>query len=301
MLNNPIIIVGTDFSPQSDLALKAADSLCKLSKGELHLVHVAPYPFAWDWITNDAMINYLPGTFKQDLMKELNTHLDKQVERCKVKCIREIFVGPPLKALNETIKTQGANMLVVGHHGAGASQYFIGGLTTKLVSSCEVPLLVIQKPLDVKKVAGLVDTQYPMSNIFSTSEELSFLFSAELQFTSVWQDVLPDKGEGLKLTSLNHLSYTIEERKNIIAAMESFLREKMDPHSKAKVDVTIAHHKKVSEALRDKLMEDGVDLAVLTRHRRNAIEKMFIGSLTRTMLDTYDGNLLILPPKEKLA
>ena len=80
MLNQPLIVVATDFSECSDHAIRAGEKIRSLSKGTLRIVHVASFPFEWDWLTNDVTVNYLPPTFNKDLVQGLKKKLELQFE-----------------------------------------------------------------------------------------------------------------------------------------------------------------------------------------------------------------------------
>jgi nucleotide-binding universal stress UspA family protein len=292
MFNNPLVLVGTDFSAVSDLALKAGEVLKKKTNGRLHVIHVLDYPATFDWMADSALAGY-----KDEMIKASHNQLEEQIKRCHIDCTSEILSGHPFKVLDDAIKTQGANILVLGHRGGADDHFHIGGLTTKMVSSAAIPVLVINKPLDVKKVAGLVDPLGPMSNIFSTAQECARLFSAELEFISSWQDISAQPARRSPFESSDHLRYTDEERSIVIEDISEMIKSKLAKDSQASIKVSITEKKKIAEGLVDSMQ--GVSLGVLNRHTRGFFEKLMIGSVTKRVIDLFRGNLLILPPNEE--
>lgn len=301
MLAQPRIIVATDFSECSDHALKAAEKIRRLTKGEVHVVHVATMPAEPEWYTTEASAAMLPATFRQDLLKNFRKSLDHQVKSCEVVADKHVVEGHLQKTLSRFVRDLRGDLLIMGHKGRGGIAHLMGGTTTKMVSTNEVPLLVVNRPFEVKRVSGLIETEHPVKGIFSATEELGFLFGAEIEFVSVWQDIGSLYTGPFAISPRNNTHFTEEEIAVVTKTMEERIRENMDPHSKAKIRTEVVRDRSVSGALTRILEEDHVDVAVLSRSRQNFIEKMFIGSVARRILDSYGGNFLVLPPGEGVS
>jgi universal stress protein E len=293
MFNNPIILVGTDFSTASDMALKAAEALRKNSSGTIHVVHIANNP--GDWLAIDASSAFVPDSYKNMLHTTLQKKLEDQVKGCEVHCTYEVEYGNPSKKLNELIAAKKADMLILGHQGAGAAYTHIGGLTSKMVASAKVPVLVINKNLAVRKIAGLVDTARPMKNIFASAEKMAKIFSAELEFISLWKDLSCQTARRSPVLPTSHITYTEEERNKVMDHMRATIASNASTDLKSKINVDIIQDNNMASAIIQKLEAEGIDLAVMTRHKKGAIEEFFIGSVTKKVIDKFKGNLLILP------
>lgn len=296
MLSKPRIIVATDFSECSDHALRAGEQIRWRTQGELHVVHIAPSPFELEWFTTDAAAAQLPASFRENMIKDLKKRLDHQVQSCELTAQTHLVFGKPNKAMNKALKDFGADLMIMGHKGSGAMKNIMGSFTTRMISTNELPLLVINKALDVKKVAGLIETEHPVKKIFATTEELGFLFSAEMEFISVWQDIGALYTGPFPVRPENYARFTEGEIIEVKKTMENRIKEFMDPHSQASIRAEIVMDKSISGALTRILNEESVDLAILSRNRQNIIEKVFIGSVARRVLETYQGNFLVLPP-----
>lgn len=298
MLNQPLIVVATDFSECSDHAIRAGEKIRSLSKGTLRVVHVASLPAEWDWLTNDVTVNYLPTTFKKDLLQGLKKRLDQQVSSCEAKAETEIIFGGPSKVLKNYTEKEKVDLIITGHKGAGATPEFMGSVTSKLVSTSNIPVLIVNRPLDVSKVAGLVESTQPLEQTFLATEEMGFLFNAQIEFISVLQDIGAIGLGNLPVKTKSYTRFSPNEIVEVKKAMEQCIRLYMDPHSKAQVRTEVSEEG-ISNTLKRILDEEQVDLAVLSRNQRNFIEKVFIGSVTRRLLETYTGNILVLPPEAK--
>lgn len=294
MLNEPLIIVGTDFSHCSDLAIRAAEAIRRKTHGKVHVIHATPLPMQWDWISSEADMVLPPEHYKSDVYRKINRELENQIRRCETHCTSEIIFGDPYKALKTAIDTRKADLLVLGHRG-NATHTFTGSLSAKMIAASPIPALIMNRQWETRKVAGLIDAEEPMRNIYPASEEVSFLFGADLEYVSLWQD-LSALTTKFSVPSVAQLTFSEEERAQILGSIQKMIKENMDPHSKAKVVAELTYDQNLADALVKKLNEEAVDLAVMTRHRRRFLDRLFIGSVSRRILDSFQGNLLILPP-----
>lgn len=292
MFNNPKIIVGTDFSKWSDLAIKAGEELRRKSNGELHVIHVTSYPSEWDLI---GQMTFLPESFHKEQRKKISAALEEQIRRCEVHCTYEVIAGNPYDVLTYKAKKMAADILVLGHRGAGARHTFFGSLSAKMISTSKIPVLIVNSEFNVQKIAGLIDPNEPSQDVFTVSEECSFLFSADIEFMSIWQDTSVSFISHAAIDlPLEHIIYTPDEKLLILKSMEQTIAQKMDTHSKARIKVEISE-RSIPDALLSRLTADSVDLVVMSCHHRKMVEKMFIGSVTRRVLELFDRNMIVVP------
>ena len=275
MLNNPLILVATDFSEHSDYAVKAGEEVRRRSGGSLHLLHVSR---------------------KEDGLTYLQHEMDKQMARCEALCTQEIVAGKPYQVICESIDVMKPGMLILGHKGRDINPQFTGSLTSRLAASVNVPVMVVNNYLEVNKVTGLVDVMEMEKKVFQASEELSFLFNAGLEFLSVIPDISAQLSRRSPIMSSLHITYTADERASISNKAEEKIRENLDPRFKANVNVAIVESNKIAEEILGNLNSDKASLVVMARHNRGIIERHLIGSVTQRFLDISDENLVILPP-----
>ena len=275
MLNNPLILVATDFSEHSDYAVKAGEEVRKRSGGQLHLLHIAK---------------------KEDGLTYLQHEMDKQIARCEATCTQEIVAGKPYQIITDCIEEMKPGMLIVGHKGRDLNPLFTGSLTSRLVASAKVPVMVVQNHLEVNKVTGLVDVLEMEKKVLEASEELSFLFNSELEFLSVIPDISAQIARRSPIMSSEHEAYTETERHSISNKAEEKIRENLDPRSKATVKIEIVESHRIAEEIHVKLNQDKFGLVVMARHNRGIIERHLVGSVTQKFLDISEENLVILPP-----
>lgn len=150
------ILVPTDFSNQSENALKVAAQLAKKYDCEIHLLHILEIPMH----KVDALSSYnnLPEALyfmklahkqfevlkKKDYLKGLVIH--ENVE------FHEIFKG-----VFQVCKKQDIDLVIMGSSGAnGLREILIGSNTEKVVRTSETPVLVIKNEHEIFNISSFV-------------------------------------------------------------------------------------------------------------------------------------------------
>lgn len=294
MLSHPTILVATDFSEASNLALASAEVLRKKTQGHIHVIHVTQYPEQWDWLTNDVVVSYYPPNFKQDLMNSLQERIHQQITRLGVEGSGEVLIGPPAKVILEYASTSESDLIILGHRGKG-NFFHLGDVAAKVVAGADRPVLVINRDFEIERVAGLVDPMSPGNEIFNMTEELGYLSAGDVEFISLWPDQSVYVEESFPEAGFSVVKLTEEKKKEIEERMERHLRNHIDPHSGARVRAEVSPERKIRDGLVRVLEEEAIDLAVMSKHHKGKLEKILLGSVTRGILDHWHGNLMILP------
>lgn len=297
MLTNANILVCTDFSPFSDLALKAAEELRRKAKATLHVLHVNDLPVQWDWSVNEALSEHLNEQFEVDLLNNSRKRVLNQMNVNGVQGVPHVVLGLSYQEIHNFIRERGINLVIVGHKGRGNTKFHLGGLTNKLVASSPVPVLVIKDKFLKTRVAGLVDPNGPSREIISATEELSKLLECPSEIISLFGDIL-DRfiGVGKLGFSTKLLSLTEEDKDELRRNMKEKVQKELSPNSKTEVKAEVTTERKYAYHLNSILAQDHTSLAIMKRHQEGMLEKILIGSETRRMIEIFEGNLLILPP-----
>ena len=300
MLSSPNILVCTDFKQTSDFALKSAETIRKKVGGKIHVIHISDIPVNWDWVSQESSYQLQSAKLDADLYKSLQKMMSEQKKRCEVDCTTEVSLGPTYDGIMDSISKKKPDLVLMGHKGHAHGIFSLGGIASKVVSTASVPILVIKKNLcsPLGKVAGLVDTNNNMMKpIILATEEFSFLLSAQAEIISLWKNVTSQFYNLAPIEKVHPLLDLRQEVKEaILNKMMNEITKNLDEHTKCRVRVEISDEKQVAYHLVKILEEDLVDLAIMKRHQRKSMEKVFIGSETRRMLELFNGNILVLPP-----
>lgn len=282
MFSKPKILIATDFSYGSDLALLAGKRLQKLTGGTLKLIHVSGIPPVKDWLLSDQL--------REGYFSALAAKMNEQKMKCEVSCESDIYFGNVADEIHKEIKSSHADILVMGHEDLRFTQ--LGSVAQKMISSSPIPVYVVKTDKPISNVVGLLDPASVSKKVVSTSEELSFLLSTKVSFLSVVPDI------SLYNTTLMAedmmFAFNEEQKKSIEKNLRSKVSTLLDPHLKSELQVIVSNVS-VSDSILDELEDQKFDLAVLSRHNRSAMEKFFIGSVGRRILERFKGNLIVLP------
>lgn len=145
MMNN--ILVATDFSASADRALDAAIELARRDGGRIELMHVLEsgtfvLPPPLDIVTVPL------GS------REITRHEHALVERAGrvssagLAVNTRIESGVAAQEIVKTAKDVGADLIVVGSHGAGfLATVLVGSVAARVIRHAPCPVLVVPKPL----------------------------------------------------------------------------------------------------------------------------------------------------------
>ena len=141
------ILVPTDFSAPSDLALEYGKTLADQFGASLHLLHVVEDPFAAGAWSSEMYVADTP-----QLRASLRLEAGKRLERCLPPADRdryhatfEVITGSPASAIRDVAVDRHADLIVMGTHGrAGLTHLLLGSVAEKLVRTSPCPVLTVR-------------------------------------------------------------------------------------------------------------------------------------------------------------
>jgi nucleotide-binding universal stress UspA family protein len=147
----PSIIVPSDFSKNSTVALRYAIQLCKISKLDLivfHASHISAY--ALSAASTEEQMTLLLQEDETSKMEKLQDQVNKAYKYLNVAKIpagTRLLVQYSPMVVERTLELateQKASMIIMGTHGAtGINKFFFGSNTSVMISKSEIPVLAI--------------------------------------------------------------------------------------------------------------------------------------------------------------
>ena len=141
------VLVGVDFSPVHEMAVKTAAGLAKALNAELVLIHVAS--------AEPDFVGYEPGpeVVRESVahvmrahhrkLQEVESHLRN--EGLKVRAL--MIQGGIADKLIEEAKKIGAEWMVLGSHGHGALHHaLLGSVSHSVVKHAPCPVVIVPSP-----------------------------------------------------------------------------------------------------------------------------------------------------------
>jgi nucleotide-binding universal stress UspA family protein len=182
------ILVPVDFSKPAENALRVASELARKNNAELYVLHVvemAETLFGTEQFNiNDEQIIF----FLKMAKKRFSKFLDKPyLEGLKV--TDSVEVGSPTMGINEIVKEENIDLLVMGSNGAsGLDEILIGSNTEKVVRHSKVPVLVVKQELDKLEINDIVfasNFENENLNAFKNAKAFADSFDANLHLLYV--------------------------------------------------------------------------------------------------------------------
>lgn len=286
------IVIATDFSKDSDTAVYLGKQLQTCSGSKVTLLHVSDVTPVWDWPSTEAQATQLLGHFQKEIQDALEKKLQDQLRRCDVGFSGVVKFGNAQQVLVDFLATQSADLLVLGHRGETGLMR-LGSFAQKMIALAPVPVLVAKQNVPLRTLGCLVDPANFSAKAVDVTASLAAQVSATKKFISFVADLSSDALMNIPFVMPSY-EFSEEEKSQIIEKASAFIIERAPSIARAEVHIEISTLP-TAKALAHALTTQHVNLAIVARHHRGAIEKFFIGSVSKGILEEFAGNILVLP------
>lgn len=139
------ILVPTDFSVVSELALEYAITVASRFGASLHLLHVVDDPFVGGAFGSEVYITSVPA-MRVHLVDEAASKLSRLLWHCQsVAARREVRVGRPADVIREAAEEHACDLIVMGTHGrTGMAHLLLGSVAERIVREAPCPVLTVR-------------------------------------------------------------------------------------------------------------------------------------------------------------
>jgi nucleotide-binding universal stress UspA family protein len=139
------ILVATDFSEPSAVAVNYGRDLGRAYDATLYLLHIVEDMFAF--YAADAGLGL--ADVERNLEAAAQRDLDAEVARCdgdSLKVVAAVQRGSNVaQAITEYARTSDIDLIIVGTHGRGAvSRFLMGSVTERVIRSAPCPVLTVR-------------------------------------------------------------------------------------------------------------------------------------------------------------
>ncbi len=167
-------LVPHDFTEVGDAAFDYAINLAKKSQAEIYLVHIVKRE-----------------SEKDDAKKKLVEIIKSRSETAgNIKVGGSVKTGNIFEDIASTAKKVESNLVIMGTHGAKGMQKVLGSFAMKVVTSTNLPFLIVQSGVDLKpvdKIVFPVDVEVESLQIMNMAAYMARLFEAEVHLIAPTQ------------------------------------------------------------------------------------------------------------------
>ncbi len=270
------IVVGIDFSQNSENALRHAVALALKSNAVVHVV----------WVKTPTASTKLDVSNEEEMMHKANERLNEMVKWARAEAPKAhiqpvILEGKAYVKLTQYAANLPEGILVVGSHGAsGFEEMFIGSNTMKVVGVTKVPVLIIGHQVNVKrdltKILVPIDMSFETLQKIKPATQIASIFSAKISLLGLCDPKYPDE------------RHTIGVQLNHAAGMCDMANVRYDA-------ATLEVNGDVPTAVVDWAKKEDVNLIVIMREDEDDITSFWLGSTTRQLMNQAPMPLLVIP------
>lgn len=150
MLKPTKILVPTDFSGYSEVALRQAADIAEEYGAELHVLHVVEirihtmyeYEFAGKEASPEG-IKKLEDRLMKTAKEKMTQYLEKVTSAGKIKVFPRVLKGQPVTEILTFQKNTGIDLIVISSLGhGGLAEYFTGSVARNILKGATCPVLL---------------------------------------------------------------------------------------------------------------------------------------------------------------
>lgn len=231
-MSHNFYIVPHDFTAVGDAALKYAINLGKKVKTEIQLVHIVA---------------------EKTKLISAKQNLEKIANSCEknptVEITTKVVLGNIFEDIGKLAKKEGAQLIIMGTHGITGMQKIFGSNIIKVVTSSEIPFLVVQKTTEIKEVKRIIvpiDMTKESLQITNLAGDLSNIFGAEIHVVAEKEtdEMLARKlANRISLVKDQYEERNIKATVNLIDSSGSYQKKVIDYTKKNQGDfIALAYH-----------------------------------------------------------
>lgn len=148
MITLKTVLVATDFSEPSEVAVRYGRALADAFHATLHVMHVVPDSMSLPWATMSD------GLAMADVQKQWELEARERLEGLIPEADRRTFgivfvtrAGEPVRQILGYAADQEIDLIVLGTHGRGAvAHMLLGSVAERVVRNAPCPVLTVRHP-----------------------------------------------------------------------------------------------------------------------------------------------------------
>lgn len=284
-----LFLAATDFSTRSNRALRQVGLLAQSGSAEIHIVHVV----------DDDQPEELVRLEMREAERLLREQVSSMPELQRTQPHPMVVAGAPFHGILRVAKEIQPDLIVMGSHRKKfLLDIFVGTTIERVIRKGAFPVLMVNFEAQHQYERVIAPTD--MSDVSADAFRVALLTGliGDKGATLLHALVAPAKGRmfiaGLDQASID--SYVASERGRIMEELTTFLNAHGLQHIRWSLRV---EEGAPMEIISRAMPELRPDLLVMGTHRRSAVLKALIGSITEEALRSLDVDILAVPPVKR--
>jgi len=286
----PLILVATDFSARSDLALQRAHLLARQLSSSLLLLHAV----------DDDQPEALIGVERQAAASILH-ELAQTSRDASIDCEARVAFGASFQAILKTADESGAALIVLGAHRRQALLDSVLGTTVeRTVRHSRLPVLIAKTAPAGPYRNVLITTDLSENSIIAAQEARTLGLLDEAKTVIMHAFATPVTSPVLQSSmTVQELADRLgQEEQRVLDELRGTLRK---VGIEAELRAVLLSEKSVRMAIEECANEIQADLVVVGTHGRTGIDRWFLGSVAEAVLANLEIDVLAVPARVPLT
>ncbi len=294
---NKSILIATDFSEYSKVALDICIGASRCMKTKLYVLHtIEKLPHDYRHLLSSTTHADMKQKVEEDAIAKIKAMIPEEIMG-KGDIIPMVRFGKPFLEIIQVAKEENVDLLVIGTHGmAGVDRFILGSVAERLVRKAGCPVMVIKgrEYAGFKRIIVPIDfsdcsrkaLEYAIATAKAHNSKLTILHVYEESFIEPYVNAANSE----------------EEADKIMKEIEWANETKYDEFLKT-VDLRGVEYDKLlikgipETEIVETAMEQQADLIVMGTHGRAGVKHILIGSTAEEVVRTVHCDIIILKPE----
>jgi nucleotide-binding universal stress UspA family protein len=292
------ILVATDFSEYSKVALDICLGASKCMKTKLYVLHtIEKFPHDYRHLLSSTAHSNMKQKLEEEAMNKIKAMLPEELLGSE-DIVPIVRFGKPFLEIIKVAKEKDVDLMAIGTHGrAGVDRVIFGSVAERVVSKAGCPVMVIRgrKYVGFKRIIVPIDLsdcsrialEYAVATAKAHSSKLTILHVYERSFVEPYVKAANSE----------------EEADEIMKEIERVNKTKYDEFLKT-VDLSGVEYEKLLKKgipetdIVEIAMEQQANLIVMGTHGRSGIKHILIGSTAEEVVRAVHCDIIIVKPEK---
>ncbi|MFT5409408.1 MAG: nucleotide-binding universal stress UspA family protein, partial [Verrucomicrobiales bacterium] len=212
----------------------------------------------------------------------------------------DVFVGRPYDELERASNSFSADLVILGSHGLTVGSHRVGNIATRSVRKLPRPVLLVRESHvgEFKTVVAAIDLSDTSAPVLQQAATIAAGDKSKLHILHVhcppW---LWLSSSVYGINSVPNPEYETEYRRTLDDQLASAILPIREEFPDLEIIDTIVEDESTAPVIRDYLIENNADLAVIGSHGSGGLKAMFLGTTAERMI--CDSPCSVLTVKAK--
>lgn len=271
------ILVPTDFSSKSEIAIRYACEIARTTQAELHFLNVIQEPYDFP-----SRVESVIDTRKKEHAKQLTELIDElhNVDEFRsIKMKGQVETGKVKLTISTVAKEQKHDLIAIGLGGEpDLKKAMYGSITNNLLLDSTVPVFAISKRIDYRD---------PKHLIFATA-----LRKDDVKVIKQMRKFALDLGISLRII---HVIEESSEKKEITKRISSFEKKIQKKLNDKSIAIESFESQSFVEGITEFIDGNKHTILTMTRYKSKFLEWLFANSTARSVAQICEVPLLMIP------